>query len=154
MLNYFMYTGNISETDEMEKIIQDRWLGVFKLFASKGDYIFLTFWDDEDFYVPTPHLDALKNFAEECTINTFKQNVMKLPASNEVKDIIIDGAFTFKEVLISYFHLDIRTSECERIFSSEDNGSSVLLNVTEEDKFILNENSIAEYLIKLDTPID
>lgn len=150
MLNHRLYTGNLSESDEMEKIIQDRWLKVFTRYVSKGDYIFLTFWDD--FYVPTPHLEVLIKFAKECTVNLYKQNVMKLPASIEVRDIIIDGAFTFKEVLISYFHMGIRTSDGKIIFSSEDNGTVVLLDIAEEEKFFLHENSIAENLIKLETP--
>jgi len=151
MLNHLLYTGNLSESDEMEKIIQDRWLKIFIRYVVKGDYIILTFWDE--FYVPTPNLYALKQFAEKYSVNTFKQNVMKLPASNEVRDIIIEGAFTFKQVLISYFHLEIKTNDGKRIFSSEDNGTVVLLHITEEDRSLLNEKSIAENLIKLETPI-
>lgn len=152
MLSHRMDTANLSESDVIEKKIQDKWEMVFTRYVSKGDSICLTFWDD--FTKTTPRLDVLGNFAVENTVNSFNQNVMKLPATNEVRDIIIDGAFTFSQVLISYFHLDIRTSENRRIFSSEDNGTVVLLDISEDDHFFLNKNSIAESLSRLEKPTD
>lgn len=74
MLNYLMRTGNISETDEMKKIIHDKWVKVFIRYVNKGDHIFLIYWNDEVSYLPTPHLDTLINFAEECTENVVERN--------------------------------------------------------------------------------
>lgn len=136
-MNYLMDTGNLSETEEMDKINEEKWVKVFKYYVDKGGYLFLTYWeecDDDDF--PTPHIKFLETLAEGCEENIFMQKVLKLPTSNEVRDIILDGAFTTGSSLVSFFHLDIRSIENKMLFSSEDGGSVVLLEIDEEDNFL------------------
>ncbi len=151
-MNYLMDTGNLSETEEMDKINEEKWVKVFKYYVDKGDYLFLTYWeecDDDDF--PTPHIKILETLAEGCEENIFMQKVMKLPTSNEVRDIILDGAFTTGSSLVSFFQLDIRSIENKMLFSSEDGGSVVLLEIDEEDNFFKQDKNILNCNIKLAT---
>ena len=151
MFTYRLNAGNLSESDEVERQLHQQWKELFNYYFKKGEFVFITYW--EDFYIPTPNIEKLKNIAIDFSTNEVNQRVIKLPTSNEVNEYIVTGATVHPEVLISYFHIDIRDNNGKRLFSSEDNGIVVLLEINEDEINEFEKSNLQYSFIKLDPPV-